>query len=98
MSWEAWGTPPDPEPELCPLCDSTCHTPEQCEVAASEARSRAYWERVMAGALKYQLDELRRAVCGVGIVGSIDGHDAIRRLSVIDLIDQRSAQLKEQPS
>ena len=35
------------------------------------------------------LDELRAVLCGVGIVGQIDGHDVIRRDSVIDLVDRR---------
>jgi hypothetical protein len=35
------------------------------------------------------LDELRATICGVGIVGQIDGDDVIRRESVIDLIDRR---------
>ena len=38
------------------------------------------------------LDELRAALCGVGIVGKIDGHDVIRRDSVIELLDRRRAQ------
>jgi hypothetical protein len=37
------------------------------------------------------LDELRAVLCGVGIVGQIDGYDVIRRDSVIDLIDRRIA-------
>jgi hypothetical protein len=47
MSWEAWGTPPDSEPELCPICDNTQHTPDKCEIAASEAHSRAYLNGVL---------------------------------------------------
>lgn len=35
------------------------------------------------------LEELRRALCAVGIVGEKDGHDLIRRDSVLDLIDFR---------
>jgi hypothetical protein len=35
------------------------------------------------------LDELRATICGVGIVGQINGDDVIRRESVIDLIDRR---------
>jgi hypothetical protein len=48
MSWEAWGTPPDDEPELCPICDNSQHTPDKCEVAASEARSRKHYEGAIA--------------------------------------------------
>lgn len=35
------------------------------------------------------LDELRRAVCVVGVVGHIDGHDVVRRSSVPDVLDVR---------
>ena len=38
------------------------------------------------------LDELRAVLCGVGIVGTIDGFDVIRRDSVIDLVDRRRAE------
>jgi hypothetical protein len=34
------------------------------------------------------LQQLRRMMCGVGVVGQIDGHDVIRRDSVIELIDR----------
>lgn len=36
-----------------------------------------------------RLRELRRAVLAVKVVGQIDGHDVVRRASVIDIIDQR---------
>jgi len=35
------------------------------------------------------LDELRRAVCVVGVVGQTDGHDVVRRNSVLEVIDVR---------
>lgn len=35
------------------------------------------------------LDELRRAACVVNVVGQIDGHDVVRRDSVLDVIDTR---------
>lgn len=38
------------------------------------------------------LKELRRAVCVVGVVGQIDGHDVVRRNSVLDVIDVRRQQ------
>lgn len=38
------------------------------------------------------LDGLRSIVCGIGIVGQIDGHDVIRRASVIELIDRSRGQ------
>ena len=36
-------------------------------------------------------DELRRALCVIGVVGRIDGSDVIRRNSVLDIIDRRIA-------
>ncbi|MEJ7804387.1 MAG: hypothetical protein WKG03_00480 [Telluria sp.] len=44
-------------------------------------------------ALVSALDELRATLCGIGIVGNIDGHDVIRRDSVIELVDRRRAEL-----
>ncbi|UXB33910.1 hypothetical protein K7564_08900 [Stenotrophomonas maltophilia] len=41
------------------------------------------------------LDELRRAACVVNIVGQIDGHDVVRRDSVLDVIDTRRQRLTE---
>lgn len=41
------------------------------------------------------LDELRRAACVVNVVGQIDGHDVVRRDSVLDVIDTRRQRLTE---
>lgn len=41
------------------------------------------------------LDELRRAVCVVNVVGQIDGHDVVRRNSLLDVIDNRRQRLTE---
>lgn len=41
------------------------------------------------------IEELRRAVCVVGIVGKIDGHDVVRRSSVLDVIDTRRQRLTD---
>lgn len=38
MSWEAWGTPPDPEPEYCPMCGERNHV-QGCELGAMQARA-----------------------------------------------------------
>lgn len=46
-------------------------------------------------ALAVDLDELRRAVCVVNVVGQIDGHDVVRRNSVLDVIDNRRQRLIE---
>ncbi|KKF88624.1 hypothetical protein XY58_08385 [Stenotrophomonas maltophilia] len=46
-----------------------------------------HWESPRAQAV--DLDELRRAVCVVGVVGQIDGHDVVRRNSVLGVIDVR---------
>lgn len=35
------------------------------------------------------MDELRRAVCLIGTIGTIDGHDVIRRNSALEIIDAR---------
>ena len=34
-------------------------------------------------------NELRRALCVIGVVGEIDGHPVIRRESVLNIIDTR---------
>lgn len=39
------------------------------------------------------LEELRRAACVVNVVGQIDGHDVVRRNSVLDVIDNRRQRL-----
>lgn len=40
MSREAWGDPPDPEPQHCPLCGGTEHV-EGCELGMEAARRAA---------------------------------------------------------
>jgi hypothetical protein len=61
---------------------------------------RPWWEKGRAAAVAesqpvaparepIDVEELRRALCAVGIVGTIDGRDVIRRDSVLDLIDRR---------
>lgn len=47
------------------------------------------WSQGQLLAQAVDLDELRRAVCVVGVVGQIDGHDVVRRNSVLDVIDVR---------
>ena len=37
MSREAWGDPPDPEPQFCPLCGEQWHA-EGCELGAEVSR------------------------------------------------------------
>lgn len=47
MSWEAWGTPPDSEPQYCPLCGGQQHV-EGCELGAEVARrSKAEFELML---------------------------------------------------
>ena len=43
MSYYAWRTPPDPEPQHCPLCGGTEHA-EGCEISALEESHRARLE------------------------------------------------------
>lgn len=37
------------------------------------------------------LDEVRRAVAAIAVVGHVDGHAVVRRLSVLDMLDRRIA-------
>lgn len=56
-----------------------------------------FWNaaRADAAAQAVDLDELRRAVCVVNVVGQIDGHDVVRRNSLLDVIDDRRQRLTE---
>ncbi len=55
------------------------------------------WLPMTGAAQAVDLDELRRAVCVVGVVGQIDGHDVVRRNSVLDVIDvRRQRQIESQ--
>lgn len=38
MSWEVWGTPPDPEPQYCPVCHEESHD-DDCELGKMQARA-----------------------------------------------------------
>jgi hypothetical protein len=49
-------------------------------------------------AMRAALEEIKRAICVIGIVGNINEHDVIRRNSVLDIIDQRIAALSAAPS
>ncbi len=57
------------------------------------------WQNAIEAADEYKpahavdLDELRRAVCLVNVVGQIDGHDVVRRNSVLDVIANRRQRL-----
>lgn len=42
-------------------------------------------------------DEFRRALCAIAVVGQIDGHDVIRRESVLDIADRRLAAIGGAP-
>ncbi len=75
--------------------------PSALEGAVYEIRGRKHPElgiyRVKpfyaAPAQAVDLDELRRAVCVVNVVGQIDGHDVVRRNSVLYVIDTRRQRL-----
>lgn len=43
----------------------------------------------LASANAERMHELRRALAAIGVVGQIDGHDVVRRLSVLDIADRR---------
>lgn len=74
MSWEAWGTPPDDEPELCPICDNTQHTPDKCEVAAAEDHARKHYE----GAIALILQDHKRQLTNAYAEGRKDEAEAMR--------------------
>ena len=57
MSREAWGDPPDPEPQRCPVCDGEWHA-EGCELGEEVSR-RLKAERE-AHRLAFENDQLRR--------------------------------------
>ena len=40
------------------------------------------------------IEETRRAVSAIPVVGQIDGHDVIRRLSAIDIVQRREKELR----
>jgi hypothetical protein len=42
-------------------------------------------------------DELRRLLAGVGVVGQIDGHDVVRRTSVLELVERRIREAQDAP-
>ncbi|AZQ55981.1 Lar family restriction alleviation protein [Burkholderia cenocepacia] len=70
----------------------------------NERDARRAWERALAAVpqpaqadARVGLDELRATVCAIGVVGSVDGHDVIRRASVVELIDRRRALLATHP-
>lgn len=46
MSWEAWGSPPEPEPEHCPLCGSDHYT-EGCP-HCDEVNARITLQAILA--------------------------------------------------
>jgi len=63
--------------------------------AKQEAKSALHFDTPLPGnavppAQAVDLGELRRAVCVVNVVGQIDGHDVVRRNSVLDVIDSKA--------
>lgn len=48
--------------------------------------------------LRGALHELRAVLCGVGVVGTVDGHEVIRRSSVIELVDARRQKMEGSPA
>ena len=66
MSREAWGDPPDPEPQMCPLCGEQWHA-EGCELGAEVSRRLKAEKRCsewadIAGAHGAEVDRLRSIV------------------------------------
>ena len=54
----------------------------------NDSKPNAYdaWQSQQA-----RIDELERTLCMIGVVGVIDGHDVIRRDSVIEIVRSRKA-------
>lgn len=46
----------------------------------------------------FDANELRRALCNIGIVGCIDGHDVIRRNSTLEILDRRIERATPKPA
>nr|WP_312660864.1 hypothetical protein [Stenotrophomonas geniculata] len=63
------------------------------ELGRRQPRNKASKQAKRPPAQAVDLDELRRAVCVVNVVGQIDGHDLVRRNSVLDVIDRRRQRL-----
>ena len=45
--------------------------------------------------MDFDVEETRRAVSAIGVVGNIDGHDVIRRDSAIEIVRRREAALQQ---
>ena len=56
-----------------------------CQISAL-GNVKSAWQSQQA-----KIDELERALCVIGVVGVIDGHDVIRRDSVIEIVRSRKA-------
>lgn len=81
---------------FCGNCGAAMHRLHACPVMRD-----GYFESLAAKELsatpeaaKEELDELYRALSVVGVVGQIEGHDVIRRLSVLDIV--RSRQIRKE--
>lgn len=96
MSWEAWGTPPDPEPECCPMCGSQTHEAgcPLCEVDQRRIKAESDLSRVR-GVLR-ELVEARDAASAL-ISGRAKGSfiEAMDRVTKADAAAR--AELGEKP-
>lgn len=74
MSWEAWGTPPDPEPGPgCPLCGGNSHNAD-CELGKMQVRALEAEREVRSVRLEYQhlttrIGELSQAMGSPAVCG-----------------------------
>jgi hypothetical protein len=61
------------------------------EQALIEASNAGYAQGLKDGRATAQpaAEELVRALCAIGVVGQIDGHDVVRRSSVIEIAERR---------
>lgn len=65
-------------------CDHLRDSANRCEDAERKLASLQSWKAVTL----QKINSMRDHVCGIGIVGNIDGMDVIRRLSALDIVDR----------
>jgi len=64
-----------------------CEKWEPAQAAIAGIRA---WQAGTPTAPGIDLEQLRRNLCVIGVVGQIDGHDVIRRTSMLDIVDRAS--------
>lgn len=97
MSREAWGDPPDPEPQMCPLCGGEYHV-EGCELG--EEVSRRLKAESEVSRLRAAVQQLEAAEEGAkeafGVVVQ-EKHDALAECKRLrELLEDCHAQIRRQ--